>query len=35
LPRLLPQLYKAAVTGDEEKVVAAIQKVIPGFRKEA
>ncbi|MBI5806593.1 polysaccharide biosynthesis protein [candidate division TA06 bacterium] len=34
LPVLLPQLYKAAVTGDESKVVAAIQKVIPGFRRE-
>ncbi len=34
LPRLLPRLYQAALTGDEAKVVAAIQKVIPGFRKE-
>lgn len=35
LPKLLPPLYRAALTGDEEKVVAAIQKVIPKFRKEA
>ncbi|MBI4727347.1 polysaccharide biosynthesis protein [candidate division TA06 bacterium] len=35
LPKLLPQLYKAAVTGQEDKVVAAIQKVIPTFRKDA
>ena len=34
LPRLLPLLYQAALTGDEAKVVAAIRKVIPGFRKE-
>ncbi|MDO9066887.1 MAG: polysaccharide biosynthesis protein, partial [Deltaproteobacteria bacterium] len=34
LPVLLPMLYKAALTGDEAKVVAAIQKVIPGFRRE-
>ncbi|MDP2806579.1 MAG: polysaccharide biosynthesis protein, partial [bacterium] len=35
LPKLLPQLYKAALTGREDQVVAAIRKVIPGFRKEA
>ena len=34
LPKLLPRLYQAALTGDEGKVVAAIQKVLPGFRKE-
>jgi FlaA1/EpsC-like NDP-sugar epimerase len=34
LPKLLPPLYRAALTGDEAKVVAAIRKVIPGFRKE-
>ncbi|MDO9390511.1 MAG: nucleoside-diphosphate sugar epimerase/dehydratase [bacterium] len=35
LPKLLPLLHKAALTGDEGKVVAAIQRVIPGFRKDA
>jgi FlaA1/EpsC-like NDP-sugar epimerase len=34
LPKLLPQLWKAAATGDEQKVVEAIRKVIPNFRKE-
>jgi len=34
LPKLLPQLYKAALTGDEGKVVEAIRKVIPNFRQE-
>jgi len=35
LPKLLPLLYQAALTGKEDQVVAAIQKVIPNFRKDA
>jgi len=35
LPRLLPLLRRAADSGDEAKVVAAIQKVLPDFRREA
>jgi FlaA1/EpsC-like NDP-sugar epimerase len=34
LPKLLPLLKRAALDGGEDKVVAAIRKVIPGFRSD-